>query len=436
MRRVVITAASVVGPTARGYQAFAQALREGRSGGGPVTLFDASAFPTRIAAEVKDFDEQAPFEAIASAAPGLNDTGMRREDRKTALGLAAALDLKQAAGVDDWASLPCAVHLGTGLSSASVSELEADLLPFIDGRGNFDPQAYGKVALQTGSPSPWRHLTTEVNRLIMSAWGLRGPSTTNFAACAASTQAIGRAYRDVQAGRAERAIAGGMDSMIHPFGMISFMRLGALTTRNDSPLTASRPFDKHRDGFLIAEGAAMVLVESLEVAQARGAHILAEIIGYGTSLDAHAITAPHPQGRGAQFAMSRALKDAHIEAQQVGYINAHGTGTALNDGTESGAICAVWRERGLEPPPVSSTKSMTGHLIAAAGAIEAVACVAALEGSFLPPTINLQEQDPACEIDAVADGQGRPVEDLDVVMNNSFGFGGQNAALLLRRWRG
>ncbi len=436
MRRVVITAASAIGPTARGYDGFCEALLAGSSGGGPVTLFDASAFPTRVAAEVKGFDEREPFEALAglSVTPSaLFERGHLAEDRKTALGLAAIFDLVEAAGVD--LAGKCALHLGTGLSSASVLELEIDLAPFLDPRGNFDALAYGRTMASTPSPSPWRHLTSEVNRLACAALGLRGPSTTNFSACAASTQAIGRAYRDVQAGRADRAIAGGMDSMIHPFGMISFMRLGALTTLNEAPQSASRPFDRDRDGFLIGEGAAMLLLEPLEAAQARGATILAEIIGYGTSMDAHAATAPHPEGRGAVLAMQRALRDAAVEAGQIDYINTHGTGTPLNDSTETGAVKTLWALAGAEPPPVSSTKSMTGHLIAAAGAIEAVACVAALERGFLPPTINIENQDPACDLDVVDAACGRAASPR-IVMNNNFGFGGQNAALVMRRWEG
>jgi 3-oxoacyl-[acyl-carrier-protein] synthase II len=413
----------------------ARSLREGVSAGGPVTLYDASAFPTRVAAEVKGFDEaQTLGEATRRAVGELGYVGELAQDRKTALGLAAALDLDAVAGVD-WAERPCALHLGTGLSSATTEELEADLLPFVDARGGFDAAAYGASALSRPSPSPWRHLTDEANRLITRTLNLSGPSSSNFAACAASTQAIGRAVRDIQAGRVERAIAGGMDSMIHPFGMISFMRLGALTTRNDVPARASRPFDKERDGFLIGEGAVVLLLERLELAQARGATILAELVGYGTSLDAHNITAPHPEGLGAALAMARALRDAGLHARDIQYINAHGTGTPLNDSTESRAIARVWGEAGAALPPVSSTKSMTGHLIAAAGVLETAACVAALQGGFLPPSINIEHLDPACAVPVVDAPRGVEA-DLRCVMNNSFGFGGQNASLVLTRWEG
>jgi 3-oxoacyl-[acyl-carrier-protein] synthase II len=433
-RRVVITAASVLCPIARGYEGFARALRDGVSGGRPVTLFDASAFPTRVAAEVQGFDPEAPLLQAESEGISLGYEGFPTEDRKTALGLAAALGLRDALG-----ELPrgaaCALHLGTGLSSATVAELRADLLPWLGEGGAFDAASYGRAVMEGRSPSPWRHLTDEANRLIARALGLRGPSSSNFSACAASTQAIGRAARDIQAGRVERAVAGGMDSMIHPFGMISFMRLGALTTRNEAPASASRPFDRDREGFLIGEGAVMLLLESLEAAQGRGAAILAEIVGYGTSMDAHAITAPHPEGRGALLAMRRALRDAGMEASEVDYINAHGTGTPLNDVTEARAVAALWRGAGAAPPPMSSTKSMTGHLVAAAGALEALACVAALEGGFLPPSINIEHLDPACEVPIVDSPRGVEVAPR-VAMNNSFGFGGQNASLILRRWEG
>lgn len=433
--RVVITAISAVTPLGRGYEQVVQAMRQGVSAGRPVSLFDASAFPTRVAAQVQGFDSASPYLRAASLGMELGYDGEPGQDRKTALGLEAALELRDLVGAELLAAEPCALHLGTGLSSATVRELECDLAPFVDASGGFDALAYGQAVMSSLSPSPWRHLTDEANRLIGLALELRGPSLSNFAACAASTQAVGRAVRDIQAGRVRRAVAGGMDSMIHPFGMISFMRLGALTTRNDTPQSASRPFDRDREGFLIGEGAVMILLESLEAAQERGARILAEVVGYGTSLDAHAVTAPHPEGRGAQLAMRRALKDAGAEASQVDYINAHGTGTPLNDVTESRAVSRLWRDLGAQIPAVSSTKSMTGHLIAAAGALEVLACVGALQEGFLPPSINIETLDPACEVPVVQAEQGQSA-DLRLVMNNSFGFGGQNAAMLLRRWEG
>ncbi len=435
MTRVVVTSVGVIGPTATTWPGFVEALREGRAGGGPVTLFDASAFPTRIAAEVQGFDPAAALGEALRRCEGLACDVAPEEDRKTALGVAAALQCADAAAESAWGGRRLGVHLGTGLSSVTQAEVEAELAPWLDGEGRFDAAGYGAAAAGLASSAPWRHLTDEANRLILAALGASGPTTSNFSACAASAQAIGRAFLDIRSGRVVRALAGGMDSMVHPFGMISFMRLGALSTRNEAPLGASRPFDRARDGFLLGEGAAVLLLEEATAAAARGAEILAEIVGFGTSIDAHLITAPHPEGRGARLAMERALRDAGLEAGAIDYINAHGTGTPLNDSTESLAIASLWRGRGLEPPQVSSTKSMTGHLIAAAGAIEAAACVAALREGFLPPSIHIEALDPACEVPVVEATRGVPA-DVRYAMSNSFGFGGQNASLIFKRWEG
>ena len=435
--RVVITAAGVVSPIGTGLERFSEALRGGVSGGGPITLFDSSGFPTQIACEVDGFDPQAPFATLMERVPALHTAVMPRQDRKTAFGLAAALGCVEQSGIAPEALTgePCALHVGTGLSSVTVEQLEADMMPFLDERGRYDQAAFGEHALWRPSPSPWRHITSEANRLIVAALGIEGPTTSNFSACAASLQAVGRAYRDIQAGRVRRALAGGMDSMAHPFGMISFIRLGALSTANDDPKRASRPFDKERDGFVLGEGGAMVMLESLEAARERGATILAEVLGYGTSIDAYMVTAPHPEGHGARLAIQRAVRDAGVALGEVDYVNAHGTATPLNDSTESRAIGSVWREAGLEAPPVSSTKSMTGHLIAAAGVLEAVACVAALRGGFLPPSINITEQDPECDVPVVNASAGVDA-DVRIAMTNSFGFGGQNGVMLFKRWEG
>ncbi len=426
MNRVVVTAVSVMSPIGSGFDRFSDALKKGVRGGNRIRAFDPSGFPTQIAAETdEDFSA---LKARLQDAPVATDLDVS-EDRKSAFGLSAGLACFEAAGRPEG---PLGIYLGTGLSSATQRELEIDLLPFVGENGNFDFERFGADFAGLNSPSPTRHLTKEVHRVLFGMIGRSGPSYSNFAACAASSQAIGRAFRHIRAGRLERAIAGGMDSMVHPFGMISFMRLGALSTRNETPQNASRPFDKEREGFLLAEGGAALMLESLGSAQRRGAPILAEITGYGTSIDAHMVTAPHPEGLGAAKAMERALADAALPASAVDYVNAHGTGTPLNDSTESAALRRVFSH--LETMPhVSSTKSMTGHLVAAAGALETVACLAALRGGFVPPSVNIETLDPVCNVPVYAASEGMETS-LDVVMNNSFGFGGQNSVLILKRY--
>ena len=438
MTRVVVTAAGVLGPTANSLDEFSIALAGGVSGGRRITLFDPTGFPASVAAEVRGFNPEAPFEELSALAPDLTTGVLPRQDRKTALGLAAALECARSSGIDAWSKEPCALHLGTGLSSVSMAQLDVDMVPYLDERGGYDKVAFGEHALWRSSPAPWRHVTSEANRLIVAALGLRGPTTSNFSACAASLQAMGRGFRDVQAGRVRRALVGGMDSMAHPFGMISFIRLGALSTSELAPECASRPFDKDRDGFVLGEGAVVVLLESLDVARERGAKVLAEIVGYGTSIDAHMVTAPHPNGEGALLAMQRALRDAGIGPDALDYINAHGTGTPLNDSTESRAIGRLFSEAGVaRVSPVSSTKSMTGHLIAAAGVLEAMACVTATRDGFLPPSININTVDPDCDkhLKGAIVNSSRGVDaDVRYAMTNSFGFGGQNGVLIVKRW--
>jgi len=259
--------------------------------------------------------------------------------------------------------------------------------------------------------------------------GATGPSAVHFSACAAGGQAIGQALRWVRRGGADVVLCGGMDSMIHPFGVASFMLLGALTTDPGPPAGANRPFHRDRGGFLIGEGAAMLVVEEYEHAKARGAQIHAEVVGYGSSIDAHNVTAPHPEGLGARLAIERCLRDARVAADDVGYVNAHGTGTELNDPIESGAIRAALGARG-PTVPVSSTKAAHGHLVAAAGALEACVSLIALREQVLPPTLNLDDPDPACALNHVPI-EARPAR-IDVALSNSFGFGGQNAVIALR----
>jgi 3-oxoacyl-[acyl-carrier-protein] synthase II len=267
---------------------------------------------------------------------------------------------------------------------------------------------------------------------LAHAFALDGPNIACQTACAASSQAIGEALELIRAGDADAIAAGGAHSMLHPLGIAGFNRLTALSQRNDSPRTASRPFDLTRDGFVIGEGAGIVVLEEMEHAKTRGANIYAELTGYGTTADAYRMTDPHPQGKGAIRAMADALKDAGLSPADIGYINAHGTSTQANDSAETAAIKAVFGQRAYNIP-VSSSKSMLGHLIAAAGVVELVICVEALRKGVLPPTINYQTPDPECDLDYIPNAARE--KRVDHVLSNSFGFGGQNIALTVSRFR-
>ncbi len=315
-----------------------------------------------------------------------------------------------------------AVFLGTGLSSVTPQELEEDAYRHLkpDGTG-FDVDAL-LTDLDWTRCAPRRHDPSRVTTEFVRRLGVCGPTGTNFSACAASAQAIAEGFWAVRRGEVDVAIVGGHDSMLHPFGMLSFIVLGAL-----SP-THCRPFDRKRDGFVIGEGAAVLVLESADRVERRGVRAQARLLGAGTSADAYAATAPHPDGVGAQRAMQRALRDAGLSPSDVGYVNAHGTGTPLGDVAESKAV-----RRLLGDVPTSSVKGAIGHTIAAAGALEAAACIAGLQGGWLPGTAGLSEPDPRCEVNLVATPQQAQV---DYMLSNSFGFGGQNAALLWGRATG
>lgn len=426
-RRVAVTGWGVATPLGLSRDVFARNLMAGVSCGAPIRAFDASGFACRIAAEVPPFD-------LAGRCPGWDLQGVSGSgDRKLELGLVAARDALDQAGL-----LPSAaarpdrtgvggLSLGTGLSSVLVAEVERELAPFLCESGQFDHESFAAAGLADRWSTP-RHLPGRATELLARLLRVDGPCSTHFSACAASSHAIGLAARWVARGQADRVLAGGMDSMLHPFGLASFVLLGTLTTRNDEPHRASRPFDRDRDGFLLGEGAAMLVLESLESARARGAPVLAEVLGFGSSVDAWQVTAPHPQGRGAALAMRRALKDAGLRPEQVGYVNAHGTGTLLNDPIEIQAFREVFGPA-AERCPISSTKSMHGHLIAAAGAVEACAVLVALAEQRLPPTVNIEHVDPACPADVVPN-TSRPAA-FEAALSNSFGFGGQNGCLVL-----
>jgi 3-oxoacyl-[acyl-carrier-protein] synthase II len=339
------------------------------------------------------------------------------DDRKAALAWAAARDLlgSELDGGRQSAPERRGIWLGTGLSSLTPDELEVDLYPFLDGAGSFDRVAIARD-LAADRPAPRRHLPERVTQAIGAAWGA-SRAETSFSACAAAAQSIAQAARAVARGDVDVAVAGGHDSMIHPIGILSFVVLGAL-----SP-SVGRPFDRHRDGFLLGEGAALLRLEREDDAIARGAPILARWLGAGTSVDAHNVTAPHPEGHGAALAMRRALKDAGITAADVDYVNAHGTGTPVGDRAESMAIRAV-----LGDVPVSSFKGAVGHTIAAAGAVELALALAAFQDGGLPASVGLEDLDPDCPANVlVAPLTRRP----RAILSNSFGFGGQNCAIVL-----
>lgn len=429
-RRVVVTGVGLVSPSGGTLDALASAVVTATSSGAPVETFDASQFPTTIAAQVP-LAERIAIRSDLEAKPFVD-----ADDWKTAFGIAAARRaLADAAWERDRPPADrIAVVLGTGLSSLSRSELEEDFLPFLHPDGaSFDLASFGRRVLDRVAPaSPRRHLTDEANRAVSRLADARGRSLSHFGACAASTQAVGDAFRMVRDGYADAAMAGGMDSMVHPFGMISFMLLGATSTKNADAKTACKPFHKDRDGFLMGEGAAMFVLELESRAKARGATIYAEVVGYGSSIDGYNVTAPRPDGAGAAAAMRHALRDAGLEPRDVGYVNAHGTGTGLNDPAETKAVISVFGDGRV---PISSVKPVFGHTIAAAGALEMAACLGAFAKDALPPTPNLSPEtvDPECRgLDHVFPG-AKSRRCPDVLMTNNYGFGGQNASLILRR---
>ncbi|MFO0563108.1 MAG: beta-ketoacyl-[acyl-carrier-protein] synthase family protein [Polyangiales bacterium] len=403
--RVVVTGTGAVTPLGCEVRAFGEALRAGRSGVGPVTRFDARGFVTRIAAEVK-----------------LAEAELEPLEIKTAFAVRAARDAMTqgqlngtAPGGDEPAR--ALVSLGVGLELFSMDDLVASR------REGF--------ALPEGGLERYTFMQTPADlplHLIAERYGCRAGIDVHVSACAAGTDAIGAAFRAVRRGAARWALCGGTDSMINPLGFAGFCTLDAMSRRNDEPERASRPFDRTRDGFVLGEGAGVLLIERLEDALARGATVLAEILGYGNALDAHAITEPHPQGAGALSAMRRALADAKLTADAIDAVNAHGTSTPKNDPAETAALRALLGERATRVPVVS-TKSMIGHLISAAGAVEAIAAIDCMNAGVIHPTINCNEPDPACDLDYVTEG-ARAVRQ-GVVLSCSYGFGGMNAALVL-----
>jgi 3-oxoacyl-[acyl-carrier-protein] synthase II len=405
-RRVVVTGVGAVSPLGLTAVSAWDGLVSGHSGVGAITLFAADDFPVRIAAEVPGFTPERVF-------------GKRRArhlDRVTQLALVAASEALEASKLNIGAEPErVGVVIGTGVGGIQSFE---DGMAVLTERG---PDWVGPYTLPMMIPN------MAAGEVAME-WGIRGYSSCTATACAASAHAIGESLDLIRAGRVDAMVCGGSEAAITRVGIAGFAAMKALSTRNDDPAAASRPFDAGRDGFVMGEGAAILVLEEREAALRRGAPILAELAGYGATSDAHHITQPHPDGDGAVRAMRLACEDASLPASAVDYVNAHGTSTPPNDRVET---LALKRFFGKDVPPVSSTKSMTGHTLGAAGALEAVVCVHALTHQTLPPTINQEQPDPDCDLDYVPN-QAR-LAAVEVAMTNSFAFGGHNATLIFTR---
>ncbi|MDG2216144.1 MAG: beta-ketoacyl-ACP synthase II [Synechococcus sp. cluster2_bin.235] len=409
LQRVVVTGLGAVTPIGNTVADYWEGLTSAKNGVEAITLFDAAQHACRFAAEVKNFDPSGFIEPKDA----------KRWDRFCKFGVVAA---KQALADSGLTITPDNAHrigvsIGSGVGGLLTMETQAHVLK---------DKAPGRVSPFT-VPMMIPNMATG---LAAIALGAKGPSSAVATACAAGSNAIGDAFQLLQLGKADVMICGGAESAITPLGVAGFASAKALSFRNDDPSTASRPFDKTRDGFVIGEGSGILVLETLAHAEARGATILAEIVGYGTTCDAHHITSPTPGGVGGAAAMRLALNDGGIAAESVDYVNAHGTSTPANDSNETAAIKSALGSRASDIP-VSSTKSMTGHLLGGSGGIEAVACVLALRNGVVPPTINYNNPDPECDLDVVPN-TARELT-LGTVLSNSFGFGGHNVCLAFRR---
>ena len=408
----MVTGLGVISAVGNDVASFFSALQEGRSGTGPLTTFDASAFDSRIAAEVKGFDP---------AAYGFSTKEIRRMEKFVQYAVVTTKQAVTDAGLDlekeDRNRM--GVVVGSGIGSLHIIEEQHKVL-LEKGPARLTPFLIPLL------------IVNEAAGQVSITFGLKGPNSCVATACASGSHAIGDAFRIIERGDADVMVTGGTESCITTLGVGGFCALKALSTRNDAPEKASRPFDRERDGFVMAEGAGIVILESLEHAKKRSANIYAEIVGYGMTADAYHMTAPDPDGEGAMRAMLLALKDAGINPQEVDYINAHGTSTALNDKIETLAIKRAFGSY-AKKLMVSSTKSMTGHLLGAAGGVEFVACCLAIKEGLVPPTINYEYPDPDCDLDYVPNTARRAK--IEVAISNSLGFGGHNATLVLRKFR-
>lgn len=410
MRRVVITGVGAITPLGNNAADFWQAIKNGECGIDTVTQFDVSAYKTQIAGEVKNFD---PTEFI-------DKKDARKMDRYTQFAVVAAEEAVRNSGLDikNEDTWRIGVITGSGIGGIKTFEDQQKVLSE-RGPGRVSPFFIPMMISNMGAAQ------------IAIRTGAQGVNENIVTACASGTNAVGEAYRHIKYGTSDAVIAGGTEAALSPSAFAGFCNMKAMSTRNDDPKTASRPFDAERDGFVLSEGAGFLVLEELEHAKARGAEIIAEMVGYGATDDAYHITLPLPGGMGGAKAMEFAIKDAGIEPKDVDYINAHGTSTKYNDQFETEAIKEVFGEA-AKNVMVSSTKSMTGHLLGAAGGVEAIICALALKDGYVPATINYQNPDPTCDLDIVPN-EGRNV-DITYAMSNSLGFGGHNATVLLKKY--
>ena len=413
-RRVVITGLGLITAVGNDVSGNWEALLSGASGGATISAFDPSDLPVRFAAEVKDFN---PTDY-------LDRKEVKRSDRFTHLALVAAAQAMESAGFDGRAPDVPPERFGviTGSGIGGITTLENQHQVYLErGAARVSP-FFVPMFIADMAPG-----------LISMRYGAKGPNYTTVSACASSAHAVGNAFHLIRQGVADVIITGGSESSVTPLTMAGFASMKALSLRNDEPETASRPFDATRDGFVLGEGCGMLVVEEIEVAKARGARVIAEVVGYGMTADAHHMTAPAPEGAGAQRAMLLALEDAGIDPTDVDYINAHGTSTPLNDLSETQAIKKVFGDHAYDMV-ISSTKSMTGHTLGAAGGVELVICALVVSEGKIPPTINFSQPDPECDLDYAHNRMiERPVR---LALTNSFGFGGHNVCLAIKRWEG
>ncbi|MBU3933296.1 MAG: beta-ketoacyl-ACP synthase II [Candidatus Omnitrophica bacterium] len=410
-RRVVITGLGVISPVGNSIDEFWSSLIAGKSGISRITQFDPAQYDSQIAGEVKGFEPS----------PHISPKDKRRMDKFVQYALVAAHRAVADAGIDFKKDDPyqTGVLIGSGIGSLYTVQEQTKVL-MTKGPSKMSP--FTIPMLIVNMASGW----------IAISFGVKGPNSAVATACASGGHAIGDAFKIIQRGAAQLMITGGTESCICQTGVGAFCAMKALSTKNNEPEKASRPFDKNRDGFVIGEGAGVVILENLEHAQKRNAPIYAEIIGYGMSGDAYHMTAPDPEGEGAARAMSEALGDARIRPEDISYINAHGTSTPLNDKVETLAIKKVFGKF-AQKIPISSTKSMTGHLLGAAGGVEFVACCLSIKNNIIAPTINYETPDPDCDLDYVPN-TAREAK-VDIALSNSLGFGGHNATLLIRRFK-